>query len=69
MGSREKWQQFREEWAAADAAVERRLARQRARTDELLRKAAEPTGTCDQHGCDEPTYGNNRTCNTHIACM
>ena len=32
-------------------------------------KPPEPTGTCDQWGCTDPTYGHNRQCNTHIACM
>lgn len=69
MGLRARVAQFRQEWAAAGEAVDQRLARRQARGHDQQRRAAQPSGTCDQNGCSEPTYGNNRTCNTHIAGM
>ena len=57
MGLREKWQKFRQEWANTPVPTWPEP------------KPLQPNGTGRQWGCDEPTYGSNRICNTHIACM
>lgn len=55
MGLRAIWRQVRQEWADTPEPRARKHRR------------PEPSGTCDQRGCEEPTYGHNRTCNGHIA--